>query len=327
MVFALKTSVIIATYNGELYIKKQLESIKNQILKPDEVIIRDDCSTDNTVDIIKRFISDNKLSNWKLIINEENKGWKENFYYLMKYSLGDVIFYCDQDDVWKENRIKRTMDVFSKSDGVKCVMCSYDSIDGDGNLIVRGECDGRFAKITSRSRKYYNLMGCLMAYKKDLNKEIFSIVDSSNIRYFSPDQLLARISVFFDGFYEMNETLIEHRFHNRNVTNRADRARCLSGSCNLGERIDLLREQNEIMKRIMCVYDGKHFRKELDDANEMFVFTKHRIELLSKRTLNSFFKLIKHIKSNNKIVIIADVMYAMGVQTLAGKIFVGLKRW
>ena len=60
-------SVAMTTQNGEKFVEKQLISIFNQTRKPDEVIIVDDCSQDNTVKIIEQFIKKNKLQNWKLI--------------------------------------------------------------------------------------------------------------------------------------------------------------------------------------------------------------------------------------------------------------------
>lgn len=321
----MKTSVIIATFNGELYIKKQLESILNQTIIPNEVIIRDDCSSDNTVRIIQTFISENKLINWGVYINDVNKGWKKNFYELMEEASGDVIFYCDQDDIWDEHRIERVINKFSENINAKCIMCSYDSIDGDDNILSYGKNDGDFSPIKSESRKYYKPLGCLMAYRKELNNYIFSVVNEEDRVYFSPDQVLARISAFFNGFYELNNTLVKHRFHDRNVTNRVDIAKNLSGSSDVNERIKLLIEQNAIMEKIMKIQNIDKEKMGVDDVNNVYVFTQDRISFLSNLNFKNFFALIKHIRMHNKIEIIADVMYAMKVQKIAGKIFVMLK--
>ena len=70
-----KISVALATYNGEKYIEKQLDSIRNQTIKPDEVVIVDDKSSDRTVALINEFIAVNNLVNWKLFVNEKNVGY------------------------------------------------------------------------------------------------------------------------------------------------------------------------------------------------------------------------------------------------------------
>lgn len=74
-----KISVALATYNGEKYIEKQLDSIRNQTIKPDEVVIVDDKSSDRTVALINEFIAVNNLVNWKLFVNEKNVGYRKNF--------------------------------------------------------------------------------------------------------------------------------------------------------------------------------------------------------------------------------------------------------
>lgn len=74
-------SVCMCTYNGENFIKEQLESIFNQMRQPDEVIICDDDSADSTVKIISEFIREKELqSKWKLYVNETNKGYPGNFF-------------------------------------------------------------------------------------------------------------------------------------------------------------------------------------------------------------------------------------------------------
>ena len=72
-------SVVISTYNGSKYILEQLDSIRNQTRRADEVMIIDDCSTDDTVEKINNFLKKYNLNNWKIVKNVENKGWKRNF--------------------------------------------------------------------------------------------------------------------------------------------------------------------------------------------------------------------------------------------------------
>lgn len=102
-------SVVISVYNGERYITEQLESIKNQSVKPDEVIIQDDCSTDSTVEVISNFIHTYGLNNWKLYQNTQNVGWQKNFMQALKKAEGDLIFLADQDDIWKNNKLEKML--------------------------------------------------------------------------------------------------------------------------------------------------------------------------------------------------------------------------
>ena len=97
-------SIAMTTYNGSKYISEQLESILNQTITDYELIICDDCSTDNTIEIINEF--QKKDSRIKLYHNEQNLGFKKNFERAIKLCTGDYIALCDQDDVWTENHLE-----------------------------------------------------------------------------------------------------------------------------------------------------------------------------------------------------------------------------
>ena len=99
-------SVVMTTYNGERYILEQLESIRIQTRQPDEVIIQDDASNDDTKVLIDYFIRAHGLKNWKVYKNVKNIGWRNNFYDAISKAHGDIIFFADQDDVWCSQKIK-----------------------------------------------------------------------------------------------------------------------------------------------------------------------------------------------------------------------------
>ena len=93
-------SIVMATYNGETYIREQINSILNQTISDFELIICDDCSKDSTVEIIKRYKDKDKRIT--LVENEKNLGFKKNFEKAISYCKGDFIAFCDQDDIWTE---------------------------------------------------------------------------------------------------------------------------------------------------------------------------------------------------------------------------------
>lgn len=117
-------SIALCTYNGESYIDELLLSIINQTLQPDEIIICDDKSTDNTVKKTK-LILDGWSGNYRLIVNESNLGYKKNFQKAISLCSGDIIFLCDQDDVWDTTKIAKTMTVFDCHDDV--IMVFHDA--------------------------------------------------------------------------------------------------------------------------------------------------------------------------------------------------------
>ena len=117
-------SIIMATYNGSHYLKEQLESIANQTIKPEEIVIVDDCSADNTIEIIENFKRNNKGFSIKLILNEKH-GSSPLF---CKRSFGikrDFIFFCDQDDIWFENKIEEVLTIFKNNPKIKMLCTGY----------------------------------------------------------------------------------------------------------------------------------------------------------------------------------------------------------
>lgn len=87
-----KISVAMTTYNGSKYIIKQLDSLKNQSRKIDELVICDDCSTDNTVELVNDYIKSNNLEGWNIYSNENNLGFINNFKQTIK-KLPVILFF------------------------------------------------------------------------------------------------------------------------------------------------------------------------------------------------------------------------------------------
>lgn len=113
-------SVVMTTYNGSQFVVEQLDSLKKQTKKIDEVLIFDDCSKDETVSIVADYISQNNLNGWKIFRNEQNKGYNRNFLEGALVASGDIIFYCDQDDIWDETKIEKVSATFNNPNVMVC---------------------------------------------------------------------------------------------------------------------------------------------------------------------------------------------------------------
>ena len=100
------TSVALCTYNGEKYLAEQLDSILSQSIVVDEIVVCDDGSTDGTIRILDEFENKFPLV-FKIFKNEKNLGYTKNFEKAISLCSGDLIFLCDQDDVWKNDKIER----------------------------------------------------------------------------------------------------------------------------------------------------------------------------------------------------------------------------
>lgn len=155
-------SVCIAAYNGEKFIQEQVESVLQQLGEEDEMVVSDDGSTDDTIQILKSF-NDKRI---RVYQNEGKHGFIWNFENALKKATGDVIFLCDQDDIWKPDKIKVVMQVLKDHD---IVLHDAEIIDKDGVKT------GTFYSDSLHKRKGFwsNLwktrwLGCCMAFKKDV---------------------------------------------------------------------------------------------------------------------------------------------------------------
>lgn len=102
---SIKISVAMTTYNGERYLREQLDSILNQTYKSFELIVCDDCSSDSTVKILNEYAT--KDFRLKVFLNEKNLGFKKNFEKAISLCSGDYIALSDQDDVWTNDHIEK----------------------------------------------------------------------------------------------------------------------------------------------------------------------------------------------------------------------------
>jgi hypothetical protein len=108
-------SVVMATFNGEAHVLEQLESIANQTVKPLEILIGDDGSTDRTLDILRSFASGAEVP-VSVTRNETRLGYGENFMTTASRARGTMIAFSDQDDVWFENRLDYAVRALERPD-------------------------------------------------------------------------------------------------------------------------------------------------------------------------------------------------------------------
>jgi glycosyl transferase family 2 len=109
-----KISVAMCTYNGAEFLPAQLESIVAQTRKPDEIVICDDGSADETRTVLENFAAESNLP-ISLKINEQNLGSVKNFEQTIRLCTGDVIALSDQDDVWRRDKLELIQNAFRSS--------------------------------------------------------------------------------------------------------------------------------------------------------------------------------------------------------------------
>lgn len=130
-------SVCMATYNGAKYIKEQVDSILQRLDDNDRLVISDDCSSDNTVDILKSY-ADPRIKIFHHTPDKKDHKYSKGHYLSTKNfenalinAKGDYIFLSDQDDIWENDKVRVSMEDLSKHD---LIVSNHSIIDKDGNM-------------------------------------------------------------------------------------------------------------------------------------------------------------------------------------------------
>lgn len=203
-------SVAMATYNGEKYIKEQLDSILSQLNVDDELIISDDGSTDNTLNIIEAY-HDRRIK----IYNGPRKGVKQNFANAISHCNGKYIFLSDQDDTWTENKIVIMLEAFENNEQVKVVVHDNVIVDENMNIIkesfykLRNSKPGIIKNIIKNS-----YIGCCMAFDASLKEKILPIPNNIEMH----DQWIGIICEKYGKSVFIKDRLINYCRHGDNVS-------------------------------------------------------------------------------------------------------------
>lgn len=199
-----KITVCLASYNGEKFIKEQIDSILIQMQPNDELIISDDGSVDNTTGIIKS-IADTRI---KLLVDSNFKDPIKNFQNCLQYASGDYVFLSDQDDVWIEGKYEKMVRLLKDYD-----LVVSDSIIVDESLNILepsffnffGSGKGILKNVIKSS--YY---GSCMAFRK-------SVLDKSlpfpNTKEIGHDLWIGLVAEMTGKVFFYDEPLLLYRRH------------------------------------------------------------------------------------------------------------------
>lgn len=204
-------SVCIATYNGEKYIQEQLSSILKQLNNNDEVIISDDHSIDNTLELIKS-LNDSRI---KVFINDKEKGYTRNFENALEKASGDIIFLSDQDDVWMDDKVTISLENLKNYD---MVVCNAELVDSSLNKLNETVFDFRNVKsgfINNFIQIKY--LGCSMAFKRCVLDK--SLPFPASQKLIPHDSWLTLVSEMFYKVKLIEKPLMYYRRHDNNTSN------------------------------------------------------------------------------------------------------------
>jgi hypothetical protein len=132
----IRLSAVVATYQGERFLREQLRSMLKQTVPLDEIIITDDCSSDTTLEIARSMMADATIS-LRILRSDRNVGVGKNFERGLSLARGDIVFLADQDDVWRADKVERMLREFSFRPDVDLLFTDARLVNEDGNPLDR----------------------------------------------------------------------------------------------------------------------------------------------------------------------------------------------
>jgi len=225
MSFNAHIDILLAAYNGEEYLKEQIDSILCQSYDRWNLIIRDDGSGDNTPEIIRNY--SNKYSHKiKLLdIPDRNRGIKRNFSILLEHSSSDYIMFCDQDDLWLPEKIEITykkMKELETLHGKDLPLLIHGDLKvADKNLKILSPSFWQYQKLNPRTGFELNrlivqnvITGCTLMINKKLKDLLLPVPDEA-VMY---DWWTGLVACAFGKMAYITDPLILYRQHGRNDT-------------------------------------------------------------------------------------------------------------
>lgn len=210
-----RASIALASYNGALYIRDQIESILDMMHSDDQLVVSDDGSTDGTYEIIDEYTQKDKRI--ILVTNNGQHGVQNNFNNALKYCIGEYIFYADQDDVWVNDKINKVINVFHDRKADLVIHNGY-QVDEHLNIIDKNKSlflEGGISKNPFRNFIKGTYWGCCMSFSRHLLPLILPLPSYS----VGHDLWTGVVAGFWGKRIELiDEIMIYHRLHINNVT-------------------------------------------------------------------------------------------------------------
>lgn len=290
-----RISVMMSTYNGEKYLREQLDSILDQEGVDVRIYVRDDGSTDSTVEILNEYADKSRKIN---VIKGKNIGWKQSFLWLLANSPEDTEYYCfsDQDDVWKTDKLSRGISFIeqmgenAKEARCYCSKLSYvdENLKDIGYVLKeRFETPNEYHCITNGFG-----MGCTLIFNKAL-LETLRRGRFETIKNISHDSLVSTVATYFGTIERDQESRILYRQHSSNAG---------STKKNIRDRFSTAFDFNGYFMRELAKYMLDSYDNELSDRQKITLrrfadlgLLSNKIKLVFNRYVsrNTFFGTIK----------------------------------
>ena len=259
--------ILLATYNGEKYLSELIDSILSQTYKNIRLIISDDCSKDNTREILDKY----KKEDSRVIVykQEQNQGYVKNFEFLLKKVESDYYMLADQDDVWLPEKVEKSLQKL-KAENADLVFGDLEVVDQNLKTIYPSFND--FMLLSRKIQKYiksyklnylYNcITGCTVLAKSKFIPKILPI--PTNSKYFIHDHWIGIIMSTYGKVAYMPEKYIKYRQHGDNQV----------GTNKISHKFTKLKQVRELFINVKLgvfgtyVENNDRFPKEIQELNQ-----------------------------------------------------------
>ena len=283
-------TVVIATYNGEKYIKEQLDSILNQTLKVDEIVISDDGSIDKTLEICNQYAQCENRVKISIVLNTGKHGFYNNFCNALKRAKGDYIMLCDQDDIWEPNKVRILYNYMEKYPNILSLASTFQRFNEQKGVLTAHQKHPYYRKNHLRkiSRKeylnFYNYLGMSMIVRQKVVLMFLGIcldlIQISNpIGILSHDIIINYIASVYDGFYYLDLPLTLRRSYKQS-TSALHNECCLNKSGYSNQFAFIYREKAQYMDYFAYVSRvlKDNYMKMLLRKKQFYIYRSEYIE-------------------------------------------------
>ncbi len=293
----MKLIVLMSTYNGERFIREQLDSLLNQTLRPDRIIIRDDGSRDDTLMILEEYASAYPFIRY---YNGKNLGPAKSFWELIRNSENaDYYALCDQDDVWFENKLESAVRMLEKEDqSLPLLYCSrYTLTDAKLDPIDSNVSDLYNYTDFAHSLLYHTAPGCTFVFNDADRKKILEY-DLDREYHIIHDAIIHKVCAMFGKVILDRDPRMFYRQHGDNeIGMDANKIRVFAGRVNRFINGKIRRYRSKTAKSLLNVYGDeidKDKRELLDIVANYMNDGKLKKELMSREcfrthTVNDLF--------------------------------------
>jgi glycosyltransferase involved in cell wall biosynthesis len=250
-------SIALATYNGERWLREQLDSLARQTLRPSELVISDDQSSDGTLAVVREFAARSSFP-VRVVQNDVRRGFADNFINALRHCGGDAVAYCDQDDVWRAWKLERCVSAMSAGSGATLILHDCEEVDADLSplgIIVRAKSSPASDPAAGRCRVIrHPALGCCMLLHRRVVDAVLRYWPESHLRYVTRshsrgalghDTVAVHLATVLGKVVYLSDPLIQHRRHSQNTWS-PDLASVLSSSpVEFQARIAMLQENSQ----------------------------------------------------------------------------------